>query len=101
LQGLAPSVLRMMQRPEGLAGLHEEDMLVIDFPGGHEGFSKTEVPSENGQRARTQLNAAILTRLRFIPINAGDSGLVDADDSLNKVECQRARGQSARTVSGR
>ena len=71
----------MMQRPEGLAGLHEEDMLVIDFPGGHEGFSKTEMPSQHGQRTSTQLYAAIFARLRFIPIDAGYSRFVDADDS--------------------
>jgi hypothetical protein len=44
----------MVQRPEGLAGLHhEEDVLVIDVPGGFKRCSKTEVPSQNGQRART------------------------------------------------
>jgi hypothetical protein len=34
----------MVQTPEGLAGLHEEDVLVIDLPSGLECCSKTEVP---------------------------------------------------------
>jgi len=45
LQRLTPSALRMVQRPEGLAGLHEEDVLVIDIPDGRERFSKTEMSS--------------------------------------------------------
>jgi hypothetical protein len=76
----------MVQGPEGLAGLHEEHVLVIDPPGGLKGFSKTEMPSENGQRARTQLNAAIFAGLRFIPIDAGDSRFVDTDYSLDQVD---------------
>jgi hypothetical protein len=76
----------MVQRPEGLASLRKEDVLVIDLPGGGKGFSKTEMPSQNGQCARTQLNAAILARLRFIPIDARDSGFVDTDDSLDEVD---------------
>jgi hypothetical protein len=76
----------MVQSPEGLAGLHEENVLVIDLPGDLEGFSKTEMPSQNGQRARTQLNAGIFARLRFIPVDAGDSRFVDADYSLGEVD---------------
>ena len=76
----------MVQGPERLAGLHEEDVLVIDLPGGLKRCSKTEVPSLNGQRARTQLNAAIFACLRFIAIDAGDSRFVDADDSLRKID---------------
>jgi hypothetical protein len=45
LQGLAPSTLRVVQSPEGLAGLHEENVVVIDLSGGREGFSKTKMPS--------------------------------------------------------
>jgi hypothetical protein len=35
----------MLQRAEGLAGLHEENVVVIDLSGGREGFSKTKMPS--------------------------------------------------------
>jgi hypothetical protein len=82
----------MVQRPEGLAGLHEENVLVIDLPGGHEGFSETKLPSQNGQRTRAQLNAAIFACLRFIAIDAGDSRFVDADDSLNEVDVREHEG---------
>jgi hypothetical protein len=68
----------MVQRPGGLAGLHKEDVLVIDHSGGREGFSKTEMPSQNGQRPRTQLNTAIFARFPFVPIDAGDSRFFDA-----------------------
>jgi hypothetical protein len=67
----------MVQGPEGLAGRHEEDVLVIDLPGGLEGFSKTEMPSQDRERTRTQLNAAIFARLSFIPIDAGNPCFVD------------------------
>jgi len=76
----------MVQGPKGLSRLREEDVLVIDLPGGHEGFSKTELPSQNGQRARAQLNPTILARLRLIPIDAGHPCFVDADDSLDEVD---------------
>ncbi len=35
---------------------------------------------------KLRLNAAIFACLRFVPIDAGDSGFVDADDSLNEVD---------------
>jgi hypothetical protein len=69
---------------------------VIDFPRGQEGFSKTEMPSQNGQRTRTQLYAAIFARLRFIPIDAGDSRFVDADDSLDEVDVREHEGDLLR-----
>jgi len=96
LQGLTPSALRMVQSPEGLAGLHEEDVVVIDLPGDLQGFSKTEMPSQNGQRAGTQLNAAIFARLRFIPIDAGDSRFADADYSLDEVDVRKHEGDLLR-----
>jgi hypothetical protein len=76
----------MVQRPEGLTRLQEEDVLVIDLPGGLKRFAKTEVPSQDGQRARTQMHAAIFAGFGLVPIDARDSGFVDADNSLNEVD---------------
>jgi hypothetical protein len=86
----------MVQRPEGLAGLHEEDVLVIDLPGGHEGGSKTQMPSENGQRARTQLDAAILAGFSLVPVNAADSCFVDTDESVHEINIGEHEGDLLR-----
>ena len=61
----------MVQRPERLAGVREKNVLVIDVPGCREGFSKTGLPSQNGQRARAQMNPAIVASPRLIRIDAG------------------------------
>jgi hypothetical protein len=76
----------MVQRPERPAGLQEEDVPVVDLPGGLEGLSKTEMPSQHGQCSRTQMHAAIFTGFGLIPVDAGDSGFVDTDDSLGEVD---------------
>src|SRR5882757_2110329 len=86
----------MVQRPEGLAGLHEENVLVIELPGGGKGFSMTEMSSQDGQRARTQINAAIFARLCFIPIDARDSRLVDTDESVHEINVREHEGDLLR-----
>ena len=60
----------MLQRPEGLAGLLEEDMLVIDRPDGDEGFSEAEVLSQNGQRGghnNTRRSSLVFVLARSTP----------------------------------
>ena len=86
----------MVQRPEGFAGLQKEDMLVIDLPGGGKGFSKTEMPSQDGHRARTQLNAAIFAGFGLISVNAGDSGFVDTDKSVHEIDVGEHEGDLLR-----
>lgn len=82
----------MLKRPKGCAGLQAEDVLVIDLSGGLEGCSKMQMPSQNGQCARTQLHAAVFARLGLVPIDAGDSGFVDADDSVRQIDVREHEG---------
>jgi len=61
------------------------DVAAFEVPGGREARSKTEVSSENGQRARTQLDTAIFAAFGLIPIDDGDSGFVDTDEPLREI----------------
>jgi len=86
----------MVQRPQGPAGLQEEDVLVVDLPGVVEGLSKSEMPSENGQSARAQLNATIFARFGLVPVDAGDSSFVDTDESVHEINVREHKGDLLR-----
>jgi hypothetical protein len=76
----------MVQTPEQRACLQEEDVIVIDLPGGLERCSKAKMSSQHGQRTRTQLNTAIFARLGLIPVDARDSRFVNTDYSVHEID---------------
>ena len=74
-----------MQTSDGIAGLQEEDMIVIDFPDRIEACSKEKLSSQNRKRTRTQLNAPIFTGLGLTPIHSRDSRFVDTDEPIHEI----------------
>ena len=70
---------------EGLATFAEEQPLVFDLSHCPEACSQPEMPPQNGQRTRTELDAPVIARFGLAPIDAGHSGFVDTDGPVDEI----------------
>jgi hypothetical protein len=61
-------------------------VIVIDFPCGHEACAKTQLPSQNGKRTGTKVNASIVAGLGLAPIHSRNPRLVDTDHPIHEIE---------------
>ena len=100
-KALAPSNGGAQQIANGRTGILEEDMVVVDLPGGLQARAQVKVSCQNGKRPRAEFDASIFAGLGLAPIDAMDSSLVDADNTMDEVEVRENEGNLLRGPQSR
>jgi hypothetical protein len=85
-QRLTPSLSLDLQVPERLAILAEKDMIVLHEARSPQPAMQSKVPLENCCGAWAKRNSTIFSGLGLTALDAGDTCLVDADNSVHEVK---------------